>query len=94
MIVENIKEYENSIGKVYMTELKNVPPVQNDYPDPWESYCFLATIHMDSSAPQEHPISTVSLDDFLGYFFCHPLAAFQEGRTQSCKYMLQSTEMP
>ena len=56
-----------------MTELKNVSPAQNDYQDTRETfYRFLATIHMDKPfetgpirlAPQEHPISTVSMDDF------------------------------
>ena len=38
VIVENIKAYENNIGKVYMTELKNVPPAQNDYQDTRETF--------------------------------------------------------
>ena len=80
--------------------MKNVPPAQNDYQDTRETYRFSATINMDKPfetgstrlAPQEHPISTISLDDFWGYFFWNPPppAAIHKGRTRSRKSLQQS----
>ena len=74
--------------------------MQSDYPDPRETfYRFLATIHTDKPfetgpirlAPQENPVSTVTLDDFLQYFFHHPLAAFREARAGSRRSMRRDT---